>query len=130
MKLKVFALILAMLVCACVLEGLFASPIRANSSSREEHLAITKVHCSVGSEGWFAVTVNNVDAENVTITLFSVNGIKQASVSPVLPAVLATNESLVINASLCIASEGTYRIDLLTLEGNRFSVIEQTTTTG
>ncbi len=129
MKPKVFALILAMIVCACVLEGLFASPIQANSSIHKERLAITKIHCSVGSEGWFAITVNNIGSSSVTITQFSVNDIKQASVSPVLPAVLAPDESVVINASLSIDSEGTYRLDVLTSQGNRFPTVEVTTTT-
>ncbi len=129
MKPKVCALVLAMIVCACVLEGLFASPIRANSYSPEERLKITKIHCSVGSDGWLAITVNNTGAESVTITQFSVNSVKQSLVSPLLPAVLAPDTSLVLNASLNINSEGIYRMDVLTSQGSKVSAVEVTTTT-
>jgi hypothetical protein len=128
MKPKVVALVLAMIVCACVLVGLFASPIRANSPSPEEQLKITNVHCSVGSDGWFAVTVNNTGVASVTITQFLVNGVKQSSVMPLLPVVLEPNGSLVFNASLSVESEGKYQIEVLTAQES-FSTFEQTSTT-
>jgi len=120
MRTAVIATSIIALVCAGFLAGYFLSLQSSTSSDLPEYLAITDVDYGYGSDGWIAVTINNTGLSIVNIAKLLVNDIKQSVVNPVLPVDLAPDNGVVINTTMEITAT-TYRIDVLTSKGNKFS---------
>lgn len=128
MKTVVIAVIVTLLICAGFLAGFLLIPRSNTASNLPEHLIITDVDYGVGSEGWIAVTLNNIGIADVNIAKLLVNNVKQVIVNPALPVELAPDSGIVINATMDIVSSGTYQIDVLTSKGNMFSKLSSVPT--
>jgi hypothetical protein len=93
------------------------------SSGLLEYLLMSEPQYHNGTDGWLAMTVNNTGIGSITLVKVSVNYIKQSLVNPALPVAVAPDQSLQLNVTMNISEGETYRIDLFTSQGNRFSAI-------
>ena len=116
-----------LLVGGVIAVFLFATNIfQSNTSpSIPEYMIITDVQYGVGSDGWVAVTVNNTGIASVTIVKVLINNFKQSLVNPSPPVAVAPDSGVVLNVTMNVTQSGTYKIDLLTSQGNMFSKSSQ-----
>jgi hypothetical protein len=124
---KVVPILGVLLTSGVILVFLFTTGIfqSRTSSPLPEYIIITDVQYGVGSDGWIAVTANNTGIASVTIIKILINNFKQSSVNPSLPITLTPDNGVVLNITMNVTQSGTYKIDLLTSQGNMFSISSQ-----
>jgi len=124
MKTVVFAIVCVMLVGVGAIAGFFAAlsnPQFNGSSGLHEYLLASEPEYYVGTDGWFAMAINNTGVGSVTIVKVLVNNVKQPSTNPALPFTVAPDNGFVLNVTMAISVNVAYQIDLFTSQGNKFS---------
>jgi hypothetical protein len=128
MKTVVLAIVCVMLVSVGAMVGFFAAlsnPQPNGSSSLPEYLLVSEPEFYVGTDGWFAMTINNTGVGSVTIVKVLVNNVKQSSANPPLPFTVAPDNGFVLNVTMAISKGIPYQIDLFTSQGNKFSKLSE-----
>jgi len=128
MKTVVFAIVCVMLVSVGAMVGFFAAlsnPQPNGSSGLPEYLLVSEPEYYVGTDGWFAIAINNTGVGSVTIVKVLVNNIKQSSTNPPLPFTVAPDHGFVLNVTMAISVNVPYQIDLFTSQGNKFSKLSE-----
>jgi hypothetical protein len=128
MKTVIIATSIIALACAAFFAGYFLNLQANTASDLPENLVITNVELGTdNSIYWVATTVNNTGISNAEVVKLLFNDVKQSSVTPTLPVLLAPDAGAVINATIDVtASEyqtDSLNIGVVTSKGNIFSKI-------
>ena len=128
MKTVVFVIMCVALVSGGVTVGFLlalSNPQPNNSSGLPEYLLVSEPEYYVGTDGWFAMAINNTGVGSVTIVKVLVNNVKQSSANPALPFTVAPDHGFVLNVTMTISKGIPYQIDLFTSQGNKFSKLSE-----